>query len=87
MWRSMTNERENNRHVNREAFAAFRTIEAACLDEPIQHTTVRCERVHEAMQSCFRDPSAPCGADEYYGDLKKAGFDLPPFYEAGYIPQ
>ena len=80
-------ERENNRHINKSIFPAFREIERSCFAEQFPHETVRCERALALMKSCAGDGEHACDAQKYYDALFKTGFDLPPFYEPGYWPK
>lgn len=86
IWLLSSDERENNEHINQAIFPAFRSIENSCLAERFPRQTVRCSSALELMLRCGRQQDG-CTAREYYEQLHRAGFDLPPFYEPGYVPR
>ena len=85
-WWWTEDERENNRHINKAIYPAFRTVEAQCLSERFPHETVRCKGVLKLLEQCTGTDSS-CSASEYYSRLMELGFDLPPFYEPGHKPK
>ena len=85
MWIATVDDRENNKHVNEDIFAAFRAIEQQCLEEQFPHETVRCQKVLAFFEGCLR--SDWCSAAETYDAYYTAGFDLPSFYIEGYVPK
>lgn len=86
LWKTVADQRENNRHLNPAIFQAFRAIESACLRETYPHETVRCVRALEYLQACG-SAEFGCTASEMYDKYADAGFDLPPYYEPGYTPR
>jgi len=85
-WLFTAGERENNRHINKAIFPAFRSIEKSCLSEQFPNETVRCQGALALLKRCTSQDNR-CAADEYYDKLSSFGFELPPFYEPGYKPR
>lgn len=87
-WLWSTGDRENNRHINKAIYPAFRSIENHCLTQTFPHETVRCQKALALMNRCTNiEYDNLCSANEYYDTLFDAGFDLPSFYESGYKPK
>ncbi|HUV58823.1 MAG TPA: hypothetical protein VMW09_01775 [Desulfatiglandales bacterium] len=76
--------RENNAHINKEIYTAFREIEHNCVSQPYFDRSKRCQIVLDMLNGCIDSPE-PCSADEYYKVLKRIGFDLPSFYALDYV--
>jgi len=74
---------ERGRQINRAIFPAFKAIDRQCMAEEWPHETVGCKGALELAKSChqaYQQAGYECTAREYYCNLVKLGFDLPPYW-------
>lgn len=84
VWLSNSGERENQNNVNPDVFVFFKQVEADCQQMGFDAQTNQCVQIALYKTDC-RLVSAKCNSLSFYQLLKKLGFDVPEYYQAGFI--
>lgn len=86
VWFNGMSDRENQAHVNPAVFTFFEKVESDCRAEDINHQSTACVEIFKHQKDC-KKISADCNSLTYYELLKGLGFQMPDYFEEGYIPK
>jgi len=84
VWFSKGSDRENQNNVNPAVFVYFKTVKQECLDVPFNEQTDQCVKIDLYHKDC-RLVSSRCSSLSFYQLLKQLKFDVPEYYQEGFI--
>jgi len=84
-WVSGSDERTNQGHVNPEVFAYFEKVERDCNAESFESQSANCASIYKHKKEC-KQVTRKCNSLTYYNHLKSIGFNVPEYYEPGFVP-
>jgi len=85
-WLDGSDQRKNQAHTNPAVFVYFQKIEADCNAENFDHQSSLCSEIFKHKKEC-KQVTRKCNSLTYYNFLKQLGFELPEYYEEGFIPE